>query len=146
MGRAIGADVGPGPVIGGRLDGDEERLDAMSDLYEDYARLARKVQEAHRELDEVRATADSDDGLVTATVGGRGELLELTLDPRAYRDTDTLAVTIRNTITDAAEAARRRAFEINRPFLHRDADPDRVDVTFDPFLHQLTRQLNGDRA
>lgn len=118
----------------------------MSDLYSDYARLARQVQEAQRELDAVRATAESDDGLVMATVGGRGELLELTLDPRVYRDTDALAVTIKNTITEAAEEARRQAFELNRPFLPRDADPDRVDVTFDPFLHLLTRQLNGDRA
>jgi DNA-binding protein YbaB len=118
----------------------------VSDLYSDYARLARQVQEAQRELDELRVTADSDDGLVTATVGGRGELLGLTLDPRVYRDTEGLAVTIKNTITEAAEGARRQAFELNRPFLPRDADPDHVDVTFDPFLHQLTRQLNGDRA
>jgi DNA-binding protein YbaB len=40
-------------------------------------------------LREVRETATSPDGLVTATVGGRGELLELRLDERVFRRSDS---------------------------------------------------------
>jgi DNA-binding protein YbaB len=114
-----------------------------SGLYDDYARLVRDVREMRRKLDEARATAESEDGLISATVSGRGELMELTIDPRIYRSADSaaLAANIKATIGDAAESARREVFEINRPFLPRDARVEDTDVDFDPFLHQLDRQM-----
>lgn len=117
-------------------------------LFDDYARLARQVRETQRKLDEAQATAHSDDGLISATVSGRGELLELTLNPRVYRNPDAgaLGATIKEVVAEASEAARQQAFELNRPFLPRDADPVRTDATFDPFLHQLSRRVNGDRG
>ncbi|WP_158848873.1 YbaB/EbfC family nucleoid-associated protein [Saccharothrix deserti] len=55
-----------------------------------YRRLAddlRAVQQGVQQgMAEIRATADSPDGLITATVGGRGELLDLEPNPRVYRD------------------------------------------------------------
>lgn len=56
------------------------------------------------------ASAESDDGLITATVGGRGELLALTLDPRVFRVADSrlLAARITRTVRDAVEQVRAR--------------------------------------
>ncbi|MFD2467647.1 YbaB/EbfC family nucleoid-associated protein [Amycolatopsis silviterrae] len=54
-------------------------------------------------LPDIRGEAGSPDGLVHATVGGRGELLALDLDPRIYRLGDSHAVA--HTITEAVRAA-----------------------------------------
>jgi DNA-binding protein YbaB len=56
------------------------------------------------------ARAESDDGLISATVGGRGELLALTLDPRVFRVTDSrlLAERITRTVRGAVDQVRAR--------------------------------------
>ncbi|MDA3647202.1 YbaB/EbfC family nucleoid-associated protein [Saccharopolyspora indica] len=61
--------------------------------------------------DQVRtaaATADSEAGLITATVGGRGQLLDLRLDPRIYRVSDStrLATEITATVREAIDQVR----------------------------------------
>lgn len=55
------------------------------------------------------ATADSPDGLISATMSGRGELRDLWLDSRALRDQDSraLAAAIAATINAAAADATR---------------------------------------
>jgi DNA-binding protein YbaB len=55
-------------------------------------------------------SAESDDGLVTATVDGRGLLLDLELDPRIFRDTNArlLADQVTTTVARAAELAAAR--------------------------------------
>jgi DNA-binding protein YbaB len=93
-------------------------------------------------LGEIRATHDSDDGLITATVGGRGELLELTLDPRIYRTTDSVALAegIMATIKLAAESAADEAYVLTRHLLSDGATRENTDLAFDPVLHQLDQQ------
>jgi hypothetical protein len=75
-----------------------------------------------RRIREVAETAYSIDRTVAATVGGRGELRELVLDPRIYRTTNAaaLAATIRDTITRAADAASATLFDLIRPVLPDD--------------------------
>ncbi|MCK2242829.1 MULTISPECIES: YbaB/EbfC family nucleoid-associated protein [unclassified Crossiella] len=71
----------------------------------------RRVLLALRELaDTVTGAADSADGLITATVSARGELLDLWLDQRIYRTSDSarLAVQITGTVREAARRARAR--------------------------------------
>lgn len=51
----------------------------------DYAGFRRYVRTLRDRTLDLRETAESDDGLVTAAVGGRGELLDLTLDERVQR-------------------------------------------------------------
>lgn len=98
--------------------------------------------EVRRRLADVRATAESDDGLVAATVGGRGELLELTLDPRVYRTTDAraLADDILGTVRRAAAIARDEVYAITKDSLPPHRDPADVDLGFDPVLHRLDVQ------
>jgi len=73
-------------------------------------RVMAELRVARREIAEVEATADSPDGLVTATVNGGGELVELDLDPRIYREHDTraLAARIRAAVGEAHALAGRR--------------------------------------
>lgn len=117
-------------------------------LYADYTKLASDVREMQRKLAETRASAESPDGFIRVTVGGRGELLELELNPRIYRSIDSvaLAADIKDTIQAAVESARLTAFELNRPFLPHDAQVSNIDLDFDPFLHQLDRQRKGQPA
>lgn len=73
------------------------RIDSLRAGFEDIARDSRSMT----------ATATSPDGYVTATVGPRGEVVRIDLDPRIYRrpDSTQLATTITETIHRAAEAA-----------------------------------------
>lgn len=73
------------------------RIDALRTGFEDIARDARTLT----------ASATSPDGYVTATVGPRGEVVRIELDPRIYRrpDSTRLASTITETIHRAAEEA-----------------------------------------
>lgn len=111
-------------------------LEACEDLADGLRKLRGK-------LSEVRVTADSADGLVSATVGGRGELIDLTIDPRVYRDPDSrrLTDTILATVDCAVEQARKTVFGLAKPLLPRGAAIDDTDVDFDPALHQLDRTL-----
>jgi hypothetical protein len=86
-------------------------------------------------------TADSDDGLITATVDARGELIEVNLDPRIYRapDSDTLSATIAETIQRAVRQAQGEVFILVRPFLPPGATPATTDLDLDPFLTALDR-------
>lgn len=104
----------------------------------EYSRLADDVLALRDGIDNVRATAYSPDGLIAATVGGRGELIDLELDPRIYRETDVaaLAATIAATIRDAAVDATRDAARIVESLMPIPADED-ADPLFDPILHVL---------
>lgn len=79
-----------------------------------FAQLADEIRGIQRELAEVVEEAESPDGLVVARVDARGDLLDLRLDPRIYRDTDStaLARTIAQTCRAARAKADKRAFEL----------------------------------
>ncbi len=104
----------------------------------EYARIADQVRSMRAGVDDIRETAYSDDGLVTAVVGGRGEVVGLELDPRVYRnqDPEELASTIVATIHAAAEEASRSAVRFAEKLLPNRRG-DEVDPMFDPVLHML---------
>lgn len=58
----------------------------LDDVFGQYQRLRSGLDDLQEELSEVRATARSDDGLVTVTVDQRGQLVDLRLDRRVYRE------------------------------------------------------------
>ncbi|GAA2843959.1 YbaB/EbfC family nucleoid-associated protein [Crossiella cryophila] len=104
--------------------------------------LADSVRRLRAGMRDITGTADSPDGLISATVGARGELLELELNPRVYRqpDSELLAADIVETIQRAVAAAQREVFELVKEFLPTDADPATTDLDFDPFLHSVSDQ------
>ena len=104
--------------------------------------LGHEIGELRRALDDARESVTSDDGLITAVAGGRGQLLELELDPRIYREQDSgvLAAGIVDTVRRAVERAQLKAVEAAGPqLLEPGVPPESVDVEFGPFLRELER-------
>jgi len=83
----------------------------LADVYGRYDRLRSEMDELRKRLASLQVSAVSADGLVQATVGPRGQLIDLRLDHRAYRsvDADDLAQTI---VATARQAAERTAGEV----------------------------------
>lgn len=75
----------------------------FDEVYENYQRLRSGMDELQAKLASLQVTAESPDGRVKATVGPRGQLVKLTLDPRIYRegDAEALARKITKTVQDA---------------------------------------------
>jgi DNA-binding protein YbaB len=80
------------------------------ELSNQFEKIRDGLGDMQRELTAVTGTAKSPDGYVTATVGPRGQLLRLQLDPRIYRKPDSaqLAQSITETVGKAAEDAAHK--------------------------------------
>jgi DNA-binding protein YbaB len=125
-----------------------ELAPTADDAWADYQRLRDDLVTLRRSFREVSETAYSPDGLVSATVGSRGELTELTLDPRIYRTVDAaaLAETITATIRGAVTAAAVSMVELTKPFLpdapHRaGSGPGDADLDLDAVLRRVDGQV-----
>jgi DNA-binding protein YbaB len=110
----------------------------LSERLAEYRQLAERIRVLRDGVGRITATATSPDGLISATVGGRGELVDLTLDPRVYRDPDAagLAAAIAETIRTAAGQAEQEATRLTEELV-RGRDGRRVDPMFGPLLHVL---------
>ncbi|HEY3631977.1 MAG TPA: YbaB/EbfC family nucleoid-associated protein [Jatrophihabitantaceae bacterium] len=95
-----------------------------------YEKLQNDLLELQKSIQELSETAYAPDRTVAATVGARGELRDLVLDPRIYRSTDAkaLAATIKQTIWDASSAVSARLIELTRPMLPTDGSGDGIDL------------------
>ncbi|SFB35795.1 Conserved DNA-binding protein YbaB [Amycolatopsis marina] len=113
-----------------------------------YESLRDDLLNIRSRIADITATADSPNGLISATVVGRGELRELYLDPRIYRTADSkaLAEAIVDTVHEAVEMSREQLFAITRQFLPKDAKLPATDVHTDPFMHQLDKEIEGVRS
>ena len=71
---------------------------------------------------EIRGVAWSEDGLIKATVGPRGQLIDLEINPRVYRtpNSSALSAVILATVRAAVEDANRQTREILERALPRD--------------------------
>jgi DNA-binding protein YbaB len=114
----------------------------------EYTRLAEQMTAMRNNVDEIRGTGYSDDDLVTAVVGGRGNLVELELDPRIYRDRNAteLAAKIVAAVHEAAEDAEREAVKFAEKLLPPNQRRDDVDPMFDPALHLLGEASTAEGA
>ncbi|RBY86220.1 YbaB/EbfC family DNA-binding protein [Blastococcus sp. TF02A-26] len=95
----------------------------------------------------VQATETSDDGLVSVTVGPRGDLLRLDLDPRIYRRPDSrrLADTITETVHRAARAAQDRVVEVFAPVVGEEQLRATLDGDTETLTSIMTEQMRGGR-
>ena len=75
----------------------------FDDVYGQYQRLRSGMDDLQQRLSTMQVSAESPDGLVRATVGPRGQLVDLRLDRRVYRElaAEQLARTILSTTQDA---------------------------------------------
>ncbi|WP_020673934.1 YbaB/EbfC family nucleoid-associated protein [Amycolatopsis nigrescens] len=91
-----------------------------------YERLRDDLLQVRQRIADIEVTAESPDGLISATVVKRGELTELHLDPRVYRhrDSKALAESIVDTVRAAVERAGEALTDITRDYLPADAKSD----------------------
>jgi DNA-binding protein YbaB len=75
----------------------------FDDVASQYQRLRHGLDDIQQRLSRLAVTAESADGTVRATVGARGQLIDLRLDREIYRrgDPDELARTILRTVEQA---------------------------------------------
>lgn len=85
---------------------------ALSSMLDDLKESLGKVRENQKKVFAIRGTAWSDDRMVKAVVGPRGQLVSLELDPRIYRRPNSKALsnlivaTVRKAVDDAYEQSR----------------------------------------
>jgi DNA-binding protein YbaB len=95
---------------------------AMRNMLDDLKRTLQGAEQTQRKVMKVTATATSDDRMIKATVGPRGQLVHLEIDPRVYRrpNATALADAIVATVRAAAEQAMADVQEILSESLPRD--------------------------
>ncbi|MCK2214694.1 YbaB/EbfC family nucleoid-associated protein [Actinomadura sp. ATCC 31491] len=97
---------------------DEFRL-TIEALAKEYNRQAAQLRQAYTELSELAVTAESRDRMVSVTVGPRGQVQGIKLDPRVYRklSPSQLARSIMEQIGAATEQVAGRTKELMAPFM-----------------------------
>lgn len=98
----------------------------VEDLLADYRRGREQLASVHRALADLRASASSPDGAITATVGSGGTLIKLEIADGTYRHyrPERLAAAIVDTIRAASAKAARAASDIVAPVLPPGTDPE----------------------
>lgn len=115
----------------------DQLTDAQPGYELEYGKLRQDLATLRESMEKVTETAFSEDGLVSATIGPRGELSDLVLDPRIYRTTDAtaLAAGIAATIRAATAAVTARMLALTEPMLPASTPrTDNGEVDFDAML------------
>ncbi|MET7282303.1 YbaB/EbfC family nucleoid-associated protein [Kribbella sp. NPDC005582] len=123
--------------------GAEARLGQLEDLERETRRLRSAVTST-------TGFAESSDGLIEATVGVYGELVELVIDPLVFRfqDAEALAKEIRGAVNRAQDEAQqkiRREVVEYLPPRPSSGPVDAADLAFGPLLGLLRPTRNGGR-
>jgi DNA-binding protein YbaB len=111
----------------------------------DFQRMLTEGPEVAARAKEISVTRKSRDGLVSVTVGPRGDLVQLDLDPRVYRrpDSRALADTIVETVQAAAVEAQELVVETLSTVLPREAVQAQLDGDVEGYLEQMTDRMIG---
>ncbi|GGT04945.1 YbaB/EbfC family nucleoid-associated protein [Nonomuraea spiralis] len=123
-------------------DADIVGLQAYADeLRETFMRMQREATDLNARAQAIQVTEKSADGLVSATVSVRGELIRLDLDPRLYRRPDArgLADAITDTIRRATAKALNELVELFEPVV----PPERLRAHLEGDLETVLDQLSG---
>lgn len=125
---------------------------AIGSMINDLRHTLDNVGQTQRQVLAVTGTAWSEDRLVKAVVGPRGQLLELEIDPRIYRtpNSTALAASILSTVRAAVDDANTKTKEIIERALPRDrglglgpTDVDRMLERHDSDLPALYTKEDG---
>lgn len=104
-------------------DANRALRDRLAEVYGQYARLRSDLDDLQHRLATLRVSCESADGLVRATVGPRGQLIDLSLDRRVCHggDSDRLAHTIVATVQAAAAQTAGQIEEMMAGYLPADS-------------------------
>lgn len=88
----------------------------IQDMLEQAQRMQAQLMSAQQELAESEVQGSSGGGLVTATVNGQGELVNLTIDPKAIDtgDPEDTAETVADLVVAAVRDAGRAVQELQK--------------------------------
>lgn len=88
-------------------------------LMDQYRTMRDNLGEMQQRLAEIVGTAESEDGMISASVSYRGELSELVIDPRVLRSYDsvTLSETLLAVAREATADVRRQMSEVMTPYM-----------------------------
>jgi len=123
-------------------DGMRAQAEALQATFE---RLTTEAPAIHAKALAVEITEKSRDGLISVTVGTRGDLVRLDIDPRIYRrpDSRALADTIAETIQLATAKARDRVVELFEPLIPGEQVRMHLDGDLDGVLELMATQMLG---
>jgi DNA-binding protein YbaB len=117
----------------------------FDDVVSQYQRLRSGLDDLQERLATLAVTAESPDGLVRATVGPRGQLIDLKLDREIYRrgDQDELARTILRTVERAVAQTTDQVQEMVGEYLPADSGAARFlrDGDFGTLLGRQDRMM-----
>lgn len=110
-----------------------------------FERMRSGLGDLQQQLKAVTATVTSEDGLVKATVGPRGQVIRVELDPRIYRrpNSKELSTTVTETIRTASEKAMSQVEELCRPFVPDSQFQAYMDNDLEGIFRQLDSELPG---
>lgn len=96
------------------MDRPRPNWSAIESVVGDLHRSLDKMGDTHRQLMRITGTAWSADRMVKAVVGPRGQLIELEIDPRVFRQPNSkkLAAMIVATVHSAVDDVLRQSSEI----------------------------------
>jgi DNA-binding protein YbaB len=112
-----------------------------------FMRLQDEGPAMHEKARAVQVTEKSPDGLISATVGPRGDLIRLDIDPRIYRRPDAreLADSITETVHRAAAKAQERVIELFEPLVPGEQMKAHLEGDLQSVLEQMAAQMLGKR-
>ncbi|WP_344940810.1 YbaB/EbfC family nucleoid-associated protein [Sphaerisporangium flaviroseum] len=130
-----------------------ERMDAAEmqayaeELRTTFMRLQEEAPAVHEKARAVQVTEKSRDGLVAATVGARGDLIRLDIDPRIYRRSDSraLADSITETVQRAAAKAQAEVIELFEPLIPAEQMRAHLQGDLERVLEQMATQMLGKK-
>lgn len=110
-----------------------------------FERMTAEAPAIHAKARALEVTEKSRDGLISVTVGARGDLVRLDIDPRIYRrpDSRALADTITETVHLAAMKAQERVIELFEPLVPADQMRMHLDGDLDGVMEQMAAQMLG---
>ncbi|MEV8633391.1 YbaB/EbfC family nucleoid-associated protein [Streptosporangium sp. NPDC051023] len=111
----------------------------LEELARDYNQQAQLLRDMHGKLDELSVTAQSGDRMVAVTVGPRGRVRSIELDPRIYRklSPSELSQSLMEQIDAATDELSARMRELMAPFAPEGLPYDEMfgeGVGFESFL------------
>jgi DNA-binding protein YbaB len=127
---------------------DAAGMQAYADeLRSTFMKLQNETRSLHERARAMQVTETSRDGLISATVGVRGELIRLDIDPRVFRRPDArgLADTITDTVRRAGEKATDSMVELFRPLVPEEHMRAQLAGDLDAVLAQMADQFTGER-
>ncbi|WP_326558405.1 YbaB/EbfC family nucleoid-associated protein [Micromonospora sp. NBC_01796] len=96
------------------MERERPQWSAIRGVIDGLQRTLEDATQTRQQVMEITGTAWSDDRMIKAVVGPRGQLIELEIDPRIYRtpNSKALSASILSTVRAAVEEANRKTREV----------------------------------